>query len=321
MIKFFNIKSEVPLRHIEEFLVVLLKYKLEKDENGHDYFYYFNDHDYLIYSGIRITLEKVAKGIEIEVSISDDFINVGDIEYANFTINMLSRYYQITFLRSKSFSNSRSFSEQIIVRKGAESGCYMAFEGFQFHSYKLEKMLYLRQFPSIPEGYDPYYKFYHPRDYMNTMMLPILVSTLENYLRNTFIALFRYSLEKDKVLKKLSNRFIFDIVGVLDGDEDIYKIIANNFSFQNIHRVHELFRILHNQINFIGIIKQLNIEGQYEGDPISRLIELRHKVIHHAIRFRDYKDEMILEDIMIFRKLVNTFYREICKIFNWRFEE
>ena len=149
------------------------------------------------------------------------------------------------------------------------------------------------------------------------MGLSYLLTIIENYFRNLFIALFKYSDNKEKVIKSVKI-YNSDLNKVSNENMQIEEAIARAMSFQNIEKIVQNFKILNSEIDIKGYLnkpyKRMK-ESLYE--TINRVLEQRHNFIHSKLFEYDYDLNKFEKDVNLVKEALNRVYKEIVKFYSW----
>lgn len=149
----------------------------------------------------------------------------------------------------------------------------------------------------------------NPRLLSNNFLLPYMVAVWEEYFRATFAACFKYSPQREGVLKraKLSHG---DFEKVAIGSQPIERTIAESFAFQRPSAISENFRRLDQKLDIGGAIrKPYRRRKKSLFDSIEQLVEDRNEFVHTGginLKFFDAQLNAALSDMQV---AVNRAYK------------
>ncbi len=154
-----------------------------------------------------------------------------------------------------------------------------------------------------------------PENNITLLIIPFLVSWFEDFLKTFFIRYFNYSNNyKNKLKWKIDRKLNLEELDNLYNQKiSIWDIVSRKFNFQNLSSIIEAYRD-YCDLDFKKIInkrRKLN-SGKFYNlyDTLSRIIEIRHKLIHEAEYIFIWKDK--IEDyIDVFLKI----WEEIVKYY------
>jgi len=297
---------------VEEF-VQLLGYK--KNDTG-EYIFFERNHFLSLY-GVMVKIIKTPdKQTHVQIR-THIYSNKYDIDYFNNTAKQLRKRFG-GYFRSD-FGKNRYISVKTIDRAGAEAGCYIAFNNFQ-SSISLAD-IYTKRIKfdkhSPPIGEVPELDKYNPSIISNNMVIPFLVSILEEYYRFSYISILRYSDRKDIVLKKarINNE---DLFSISERVMSVEAAVSRRKSFQNMNRINENFRDLDKNLDIHGILsKPFRKQKDSLFKSMEDLIEKRHRLVHISEIRSDYTKDKLLSDIIKIKVTIERSYHHFVDIYNW----
>jgi hypothetical protein len=149
------------------------------------------------------------------------------------------------------------------------------------------------------------------------------VSIVEEYLKSCFVALLKYSPQKERFLRGIRLRSD-QLARISDGQESVENAVAETLSFQRISIACK---------NFEGIDKDLDLAAQLRKpvkerpdhpnlfDKLEGLAEKRNRFVHQASLDMDLNDvsaKQMLHDLSIAMTRVQAV---ILKRYKWEFEK
>jgi hypothetical protein len=146
--------------------------------------------------------------------------------------------------------------------------------------------------------------------------LSYLCSIVEDYFRNTYIALLRFSGKKDKIMNtKLSS---FDLLDISKGNISVEEAYARTLSFQNIQKINSNFITLDSKLDISSVLKKPYKKRKINlYDRLNLILERRHGIIHRLQLDLSYNSESIQKDIDDVKASIIIVYEFICNKYGW----
>jgi hypothetical protein len=248
--------------------------------------------------------------IEVHVQISDEH-TIKDFEILNRSIRQLRKRFGGYFISN--LGKNRYLQYDGVVRRKSEAACYIAYLYFKNDV----KILYdfLSILKNSESKYDSIYVDSSPLISSTNIGLPFLITIMEDYLRNTYIALLTFSSFKKEIFKnsKIDNSELFEALQSNSGVEEVF---ARSKSFQSINRIDESFKELIKKLSFSDTLKKYYPKRNYL-DKLNQIIEKRHKIIHRFQLNYKYSIGDFERDLILIEKIVKVFYNRIITLQNW----
>lgn len=297
---------------VEEFLSFLDYVRIKKG-----LFYYFEKDDYLSISGVLATIKTEENGQIFVYLRSQIFASNTDIEHFNKTAKQLRKRFGGYF--ESDFGRNRYIHDLKTDRVKAEAGCYQAYTNFENNITTAQ--IYIRyarfdvQFPPIGEF--PEFDEMNPAIISNNLVVPFLVTLIEEYFRSSYIALLKYSDRKDIILKN-SRIYPDDLISISEQALTVEDAVARSKSFQNIGKVASNFKDLDQRLDISGILKRpyrRRRETLYAS--LDNIFEQRHTQIHRN-QFRiDYTKDELQRDIDNVKISIERSYLHFIDTYGW----
>lgn len=293
-------------------ILEMLKYK--KIQN--DYYMYYETEDYKSLCGneCRFYYEQNKLIMHLRTFI---YCSDYDLFYINHTIKTIKKFFDVSFYTD--VGKSRYFECDRIVTKG-EAGVYKAY--FDIENDFSNIKMYINTMKQSPyllnkelKEIEPYYV---SNEYLfSTMGLPYLCSIIENYFRNIFIVLFKYSENKEKILKNIKYNN-YDIERVCNGKISIEEAIARAISFQNIGKIINNFSFIDSQMKIVDCLwKPYNRRKESLYEALDRILEQRHNFIHSKSVIYKYDLDKFEKDVKLVEVALKRIYKYIVKYNDW----
>lgn len=302
--------KETKEKDVKEFLKLLGYYG-----QGSVYAFY-KDEDYKFFEGVVLFITREDNNINNPLQIdthtsiwSSDY----DIDFQNYTVNHLKKEFGGTFITD--FGKSRYLKVHKPKRFGAQNGCYFAF--FRLHNQFVEAKMLLSKIEENEWGKDNYGLNINHVSLATNIITTYISSIIENYFRDIYVALLKYSDKKDKVFKnaKITSD---DMLDICSGKINMEQAIAYSKSFQNIHKIHANFKELAPKIDIYGTLsKPFHRRKETLFQTVNRVLEHRHGVVHRLELDIKYDKDSALKDIDSVNKSLELIYYHICEIYNW----
>jgi hypothetical protein len=285
-------------------------------------YYWFEETEYRSYSGVSLSLAKDIDGQLIIYTRTVASRSYYDLDYQNRIIRTLKRHFGGAF--ETDLGKGRYFPMEGNPPVPAQAGCHLAFQRFGQNLIKADIYLECRKF--VQEQWKHIGKLewlnqMNPRLLSNNLLLPYLISIIEDYFKSTFIALFKYSNRKETFLKgtRLASEHLSK---VSSGECSIEEVIAETLPFQKILAICQHFKVLEPNLDLAGILrKPYRKRKKSLLESLEELVLQRHRFIHRGIldtSFDDRDAKMSLNDI---ETSVVRCYQRITDYYGWEFDK
>jgi hypothetical protein len=321
--------SGVRTADLREFIVSLGYKKLSgwtrfKDVSWESY-HWFDDTDYRSWAGVELSIDKT-KGVNLSVSTRTAASrSYFDLEQQNRTISALRKRFGGSFTTDAGVN--RCMRPRSSPPTPAASGCHLAFSRLGQNIGKAVLYSQARTFrdqkPHSPDNFISQVGL-HPENLSGNMLMAFCVSIVEEYLKSCFVALLRYSPQKERFLRGVRLRSD-QLARISDGQESVENAVAETLSFQRISIACK---------NFEGIDKELDLAAQLrkplkQGHPhhpnlfdmLEGLAEKRNRFVHQASLDMDLNDASIKQMLHDLDEAMTRVQEAILKRYNWEFEK
>jgi hypothetical protein len=256
-------------------------------------YHWFDDADYRSWSGVELSIVKTKNGklsASTRTTVGRSYF---DLEKQNQTISALRKRF------GGSFSTNAGVNRWMMPRSGppapAASGCHLAFSRLGQNLRKAVTYSQARTFPNHkPHTPDNFFSQvgFHPENLSGNMLVAFCVSIVEEYLKSCFVALLKYSPQKERFLKGVRLRGD-QLARISEGQESVESAVAETLSFQRISITCK---------NFEGIDTALDLAAQLRKplkerpdhpspfDMLEGLAEKRNRFVHQALLDLDLND-------------------------------
>jgi hypothetical protein len=308
-------------------MVKLLGFKtwhrvLVSDEVGRiQQFYWHDEADYRSWGGVELSVYKDRENRVIVETRSTAGRSYFDLQQQNLTISALRKRFGGTFRTDE--GKGRYMKVEGEPPPAAASGCFLAFSRFGSNLIKATIYLQSRVFPNHPADNhktDPMPDF-NPRLVANNTLVPFLVAASEDYFKSTWVAITRYSTNKEAIFKsyRLQGN---QLLAVANGLRSIEEQIAETLSFQKLSSVCANFKQTDTKLDIYGAMRRPYRRRTVSlFESIERMVESRHDLIHRAILDETLTDDRIHELIYDLEAVVERVYRCVTDHYGWFFDK
>lgn len=313
-------------KDVEEFLC-LLGYELfnKKASDGRIIreFSYFEEKDYRSITGIyaHLSLEKTSNELSLWTRTTV-WRSKFDSDFHNHTIKQLRLRFGGDF--HTDYGKNRYFKFSGIVREKSEAGIYKAYGRFINNLKRVNHFIMFsdiknnEKYPIHDDEYLMDMNAFNPKITSTNIVVPYLISAIEEFFRSSFIALLIYSTNKAKII---SNARIqgAELLDIDNGELTVCEAVAKWMNFQEMSKIHQTFKQLDKDIDIHGTLKKP--DGRRKEtfwDLFERLIEHRHSLIHQAQITVDYYPKDLEKDVKLIEKAIWRIYLSLIKIYGWQ---
>lgn len=317
-----DIKANI--KDVKEF-VELLGYKslgyVKYDNLGtSSQYHWFNYEDYKSIYGVELSIYIIDSTIHVETrtNISRSYY---DLVHQNKTIKLLRKYFGGIFITDA--GKGRYLHPNSNPPSPSASGCHLAFTSFGSNLIRVHQYIDNRDFGIAKKEKTGIYWLdqYNPGLFSNNLILPFLVSIFEDYWKTTYIALLRYSENKESVLK--SNKISAErLVEISQGILSVEEGFANSISFARVSMVCKHFSTLDRKLNFASVLmKPYRRRKKNLFESLEEMTEIRNQIIHEASYPTILEDRYIEDLLFILHDAIERCYKELTTIKNWKYKK
>ncbi|TWH60197.1 hypothetical protein DesLBE_4617 [Desulfitobacterium sp. LBE] len=307
-----HLSTGINTKEVKEFLIILGY----KQISGNIY-YFFKDDNYKYLNGVRAEIIEKEDGRLIVWTRTNIWCTKHDLDFQNFTIKQIRKRFGGNFATDN--GTNRYFVPDQPNRVNAEAGCYLAHE--RLDNDFVTARLYLEmvkqsedRFKSIPVEY---LRKEHPLVVATNMLLPFLVSIIEDYFRNTYVALLKYSERKSNIFKNFRPH-PDDLLKVSSSEISIEEAVARTMSFQNINKICSYFKELDPRLDISGTLrKPYRRRKESLFQTLDRILEHRHGIIHWREMIVSYDLKSAYKDIDSIRVALDQVYEYLVNTYEW----
>jgi hypothetical protein len=218
------------------------------------------------------------------------------------------------------FGRNRYFTDDAPNIAGAECACLKAFH--YFHASRIRASLFLSNQRFDDETWYPIKNLtiidaMNPKLVATNVIVPFLVSAIEEYFRATYVALLRFSEKRSNIFKnaKITEA---ELIAIGQGHMTVEQAVARWRSFQDMRRITESFGELDKRINVHAVLsKPYNRRKESLYQTFERLIEMRHALIHRAELDVTYLPTHVTRDLDSVDAGVKRLYKAIIAAQGW----
>lgn len=241
-----------------------------------------------------------------------------DLFYMNSTIKQIKKLFNVNFQTDD--GKNRYFKHDRIVTKG-EAGVYKSYFNIENDFQRMHLYIQIMKDAPVIKNNQKFKKMISEAEYteslFSTMGLPYLCSVIENYFRDTFIVLFKYLEDKERILKNIKYN-IYDIEKVCNSEIIIEEAIARSMSFQNIDKILNNFTLIDSKLILKSCLQKpyhKRKESLYQA--LNRILEQRHSFIHSKLVTYKYDLDDFENDVKIVEVALKRVYKFIVQHYNW----
>jgi len=318
------LSEEILLKDVITFLELLdyeYSYSRKHNEIGliRNY-YWFDSKDYKSWSGVELSIYKNQNLIHVDTRTSAGR-SFYDLEHQNKTMKLLRKYFKGTF--RSDFGKGRYLKQDSGPPEHSASGCHLAFSDFGSNLIRAMRYYKSRSFgKQYEESTGIYWMDRHnPKFISNILILPFICSIAEDYWKSTYIAILKYSGNKEAILK--SNRISSERLTLISNNNlSVEEAFAESISFGRISMVCKHFKAIDKEIDFARILrKPYRRRKKTIFDSLEEMTEIRNEIIHRASAPIFIEDDQIKDSINLLHDGIERSYKELTKLKNWEFRK
>jgi len=274
---------------------------------------------------------KYFEGVYAELSFSDPkrlmvytrtniWRSRSDTDLHNHTVRQLKNRFGGSFESDN--GKNRYLTNDDPYIEGAEAGCHQTYSRFASNIKTLT--LALETFQTAKTGIDwakatgvPPLDAINPLVLLSNIAVPFLVSTIEDFFRSAYVALLKYSHNRESIVKdsRISGD---DLILISNGQTTIEEALARTRSFQNMKRIIQSFREIDRRIDIGAVLRKPYRTNASIYDTFERVISHRHMMIHRAEIITNYTPTKLLHDIDPVCQGIRRFYLSLVDLYGWR---
>lgn len=283
-------------------------------------FYWFAYDDYKSWTGVELGIYKIDAKLLVSTrtTISRSY---WDLTQQNEIIRSIKKRFGGSFISDE--GKNRYLHPSNPAPKPEQSGCHLAFQQFGNNLIKASIYLTNRKFLNTKEEKSglEFLDQMNPRLLSNNLLLPFLIAIIEDYFKSTFIALLKYSKNKELFFKntRISSE---QLVRVSNKELTIEEAVAENMSFQNINLICQHFRKLDKQLDFQSILSKPYRRRKIKlFEELEHLVKLRHEFIHLSRMNTNLNDKGLKKAIKDIEVSIEKCYILITESYGWSYSK
>ncbi len=285
------------------------------------YYQWYELENYKSWVGVELSVVKNGSSLSVctRTRIARSY---WDLKQQNETIKIIKKRFGGIFSTDEGKNRYMHPEEDPFLPQ--QSGCHIAFQNFGGNLIKAGSYLMNRAFPNKQwekTGSFEYFDQMNPRLLSNNLLSPYLVSIMEDYFKSTFIALLKYSQNKERVFKK-SRLTSTHLVGISDREISVEEAVAETLSFQKISSVCDHFKKLDEKLDLAGELKRPYRRRKKKlYDDLESLVSQRHAFIHRGIMNIHLGDKEIKKTINDLKESIDRCYIAITNRYDWPYQK
>ncbi len=279
-----------------------------------DTYHFFKEDDYKYLYGVLLNISKDDDYYLIHTR-TPIYCSAHDLEYQNHVIRQIKRYCGGYFISDN--GTNRYFTGKNTNTVPAQRGCHAAH--FRLSNSFADILLLLNNHKA-DESCEKMMELYgvpSSEALLSNISTTYIASIIENYLRQLYVALLKYSDKKESIIAS-SKVNQYDLFEVSNNNICVEEAIALSKSFQNIHKAHSYFGEINKRIDIKGTLSK-PYHGRKENLflTIDRVLEHRHSLVHRMDVDIQYKIEEVKKDIKSVAVALDKIYEHICLVYGW----
>jgi len=281
----------------------------------------FRPDDYNYLTGVGVTIERGTPKTGVMVHTrANIWAQKADTDLQNNTIRRLRRRFGGSFETDE--GGLRYFRYNIPIRSGPECGCYIARFHLQNNLAKARQYLYPLLRRSATADATEAFRMktegdFHPVILGANLLLPFLTSVVEEYLKATYIALFKGSNAKAKVVRTTNLR-AEDLEGVVTGEISIEQAIVRKLSFQDLRKLAAAFKVLDQRLDMLAPLKRpFRRRKKSLFDSLNQMVVRRNSLIHANTIDPKYDAARANGDVENIEVALLRIYQSIVSLYKW----
>ena len=318
------LNSSVRIKDVQNF-IELLGYKYQGIWNGEELgkiksYHWFERKDYKSTYGVELSIYNHDSKLYVttRTNVSRSYY---DLEHQNKTIRLIKKHFGGTFATDEGKGRYLQINGQ--PPEPATSGCHLAFSSFGSNLIRARQYYDSRKFGDKKQESSGIYWLdrYNPRLLSNNFILTFLVSIFEDYWKSTYIALLKYTENKESIFKT-GRIYPERLVQISNGELTIEEGFAESISFARISNVCNQFKNLDKKLDFAAVLKKpYRRRKKNLFDTLEEMTEIRNLIIHEASSPVMLEDEYIKDSINNLHDSIEKCYKELTRINGWTFEK
>ncbi len=284
-------------------------------------YYYDRDDDYRHITGLYIELYR-EKEDPTQLKLwtrTTIWRSKFDSDLHNNTVRQLKKRFGGYFVSDA--GRNRYFTFDGPIREKAEAGAYKAFSYFDSN---IKRARHVIGFANLLD--DKLYKIqsvdfmdaHNPRIVTSNIVVPFLVSAVEDYFRSLYIALLRYSENRDRIVQAARLQGS-ELTAIDRGELTVPEAVAKWMSFQDMQKISSAYKEVDAKSDVHGWLRRpYGRRKQTFWEHLNRLISQRHDLIHRAEIATDYTPQQLARDLDLTWKALWRVYQELIKVRKWQ---
>ena len=282
-----------------------------------DYFW-FEELDYKSWSGVELAIYVDFEDAHLTVSTRSVVArSYFDLVHQNRTISALRKRFGGNLTTDG--GHGRYLHPKHGAPPPAASGCHLSYSRFGSNLIKALHYLQSLQFPNEQDrNQRPLFMAeLDPRTLSNNMTISFLVSIIEDYLKSTFIALLKYSHQKEKFLRGV--RLQGDqLARIANREISVEAMVAETLSFQRISVACKHFQAIDGELDLAGVLRRPFRRRQKNlFDSLEELVDRRHDFVHRAKLDLGHSTEALIQITYDVDLAMTRIERAIANRYEW----
>jgi hypothetical protein len=309
------------LKGVKE-LVELLGYKATHDRIYQDekasYMWYEHE-DYKSWVGVELTIFQTSGEPVVVYTRSRASRSYWDLTQQNKTLRLIRDLLGGSFTTDA--GKNRYWHPEEPAPKPVASGCYIA--RWRFNNALIKPRIYLSQrglnqpnAKAEPTGHR-FIDEMNPRLFSNNLLMPFLIAIWEEYFKSSFIAMLRYSTQREAALKRARlNQNHLEMIAA--GTSTIEHALAESLSFQRPNVIANNFKLIDPHFNLsTPLHKPYRRRKESLFEAIDTYVETRNEFVHTGTMDTQLTDKKIEKALDDFEVAVDRCYETFGNLFGF----
>lgn len=254
-------------------------------------------------------------GVELSIYKYDDYTSVQtrtrmgrsywDLKHQNKTISLLHSIFGGSFETDEGKNRYMKFAGEA----PSKLSCALYLPRWILHNETIKSQIYLSSCKLTgdiakkkPTGLS-WMDDMKPRVLSHNMLIPYIIACWESYLRQSYIAILKYSETIPERALKNCKASSTELLEVVRKENDLTYVLADSLSFQRPSIAAENLRQLNSRIDIkTWLSAPYHKRKKTLFESITELVEMRNMIVHRGKMFQDFTEEkarVLIDDLAV----------------------